>query len=95
MFCPAKHIELKNPKITATVEQQNDTFYITLSAAAPAFFTELVLDGYDTVFSDDCFYISPDKPIIVSIKKGVIVAALTEKEIENLLKIRSLFDTYE
>lgn len=95
MFCPAKHIELKNPKITATVKQQNDIFYITLSAAAPAFFTELVLDGYDTVFSDDCFYISPDKPIIVSIKKGVIDAALTEKDIENLLKIRSLFDTYE
>ena len=95
MFCPAKHIELRNPKITATVEQQNDVFYITLSAVAPAFFTELVLEEYDAVFSDNCIYLSSDKPVAVSIKKNSIDASLTREDITKLLKIRSLFDTYE
>lgn len=95
MFCPAKHIELKNPEITAIVKQQNDTFYITLSAAAPAFFTELVLEEQEAIFSDNCFYIASDKSVTVSIKKNSIDASLTEKDIERLLKIRSLLDTYE
>ncbi len=95
LFCPAKHVKLLNPKIAATVTQQNNIFYITISAAVPAFFTELILDGFDAVFSDNCFYVAPDKPVTVSIKKDSINASLSTEDITKLLKIRSLFDTYE
>lgn len=95
MFCPAKHIDLLNPKIAAKVKQENEVFYITLSADAPAFFTELDLDNYDVIFSENCLYISPDKSVTVSINKNSVDASLTQEDVIKLLRIRSLYDTYE
>lgn len=94
-FCPAKHIDLIDPQITATIQKDVSDFIITLTALSPAFYVELSLENADAVFSDNCFYLPSDKPVTVSVKKESVKGLSSCEEFLSSLKVWNLFDTYE
>jgi len=54
-FAPSKHLELKEPEISAQVKVENETAHITLTAASLSRLVELTFEGEEAVFSDNYF----------------------------------------
>jgi len=90
-FAPSKHLELKEPEISAQVKVENETAHITLTAASFSRLVELTFEGEETVFSDNYFDLPAKRSISVTVP---IPAGWEETEIQTALKIRSVYDTY-
>jgi beta-mannosidase len=90
-FAPSKHLELKEPEISAQVKVENETAHITLTAASLSRLVELTFEGEEAVFSDNYFDLPAKRSIIVTVP---IPAGWEETEIQSALKIRSVYDTY-
>ncbi len=92
-FARPKHFELCKPDITTSVSENNgDNFIVTLTAKAPALFIWLELEGIDTSFSDNFFYLLPGKSVQIDVVPKVLI---TLSEIKERLRVRSLIDTYD
>ena len=90
-FAPCKHLELKEPEISAQVKVENETAHITLTAASLSRLVELTFEGEETVFSDNYFDLPAKRSISVTVPAP---AGWEETEIQSALKIRSVYDTY-
>ena len=90
-FAPSKHLELKEPEISAQVKVENETAHITLTAASLSRLVELTFEGEEAVFSDNYFDLPAKRSISVTVP---IPAGWEETEIQSALKIRSVYDTY-
>ena len=89
-----KHIELQQPKLKAVVAKgkREGTFNVTLSAAKPAMWTWIELEGLDARYSNNFVCVRPGLPITIELTPR---DAMTLAEIRKLLKVTSLFDTYQ
>jgi beta-mannosidase len=91
-FARPKHLELCNPDIKAEIGQAEGSSVITLNAKAPALWTWLELTDSDARFSDNFFYLQPDKPVKITLTTQ---EPLSAAQIRKNLRVRSLFDTYK
>ncbi|MCJ8330873.1 MAG: hypothetical protein HRT89_09625, partial [Lentisphaeria bacterium] len=92
-FVRPKHIELENPKIEKTIKQlKNGDIKLTIKSKTVALWTWIELGNNDAKFSDNFVHLYPNKAqtIVISPEKK-----LTLKEINKVIKVSSLFDTYE
>ena len=88
-FVPDKHLKLKKATIQSNVTVQNGLCELTLSADTFAKYVEVQLDLEDVVFSDNYFFLIP------GISKTITFKTMkSADEINQLLKLRSLCDTY-
>ena len=89
-----KHIELQDPKLKASVVRgrREGTYTVTLSAARPALWAWLELDGLDARFSDNFLSVRPGLPITINLTPS---DETTLAEVRKHLTVRSLFDTYQ
>ncbi|MHC4985478.1 MAG: glycoside hydrolase family 2 protein [Planctomycetota bacterium] len=89
-----KHIELQDPKLKAAVRRgrREGAYAVTVSAAQPALWTWLELEGLDARFSDNFLPIRPGLPITIELTPH---QETTLTEVRKRLKVRSLFDTYQ
>ncbi|NLM96837.1 MAG: glycoside hydrolase family 2 protein [Halanaerobiaceae bacterium] len=91
-FSKPKHMELMDPGIKYLIEELGDNvFKIALSVERPALWTWLELKNIDAIYSDNFFHLYPGKEHTLII---VPEEELSEKELEEMLIVRSLIDTY-
>jgi beta-mannosidase len=92
-FARPKHLELADPAIELEgVSLGDGTFVVTLTAAKPALWAWLELEGVDAKFSDNFMHLSPGGP-----QRVVVTPAkpLTLKQLNKALRVHSLVDTYQ
>jgi beta-mannosidase len=91
-FARPKHLELADPAIELHAESLgNNEFAVTMTAARPALWAWLELDGVDAAFSDNYMHLFPgaDTRVVVSPAR-----TLTLKQLNKALRVFSLVDTY-
>jgi len=90
-FAKPKHLDLVEPDIELRVTEEHRRTIITLTAAAPALWVWLQLDGIRTQFSDNFFHLPPGNTVSVEITPE---HPLTPAEIKKTVKVKSLVYTY-
>ncbi len=90
-FVRPKHLELLDPKISVKVATRGNQSVLTLTAAAPALWVWLDLEGADARFSDNFFHMRPGRPldVLMSTDEALSAAAILDR-----LRVHSLVDTY-
>jgi beta-mannosidase len=91
-FARPKHLELADPGIALLVESLgNNQYAVTMTAAKPALWAWLELDGMDAKLSESFVHLFPNTPqrVVVTPSKPV-----TAKQLAKALRARSLYDTY-
>lgn len=71
-FVPYKYLNLKMPMITYDANEQEDRYDVTITADTFVPFASLELMTHDGVFEDNVFFITPTKPVTISILKEEI-----------------------
>lgn len=96
-FVPFKHLSLKNPKITYTVIEEEEQYRIELMAKSLACFVELDFEESDAIFEDNYFHITGEDLKVIRLEKSDIRGKMISscKELEEKLRVRSLWDSYE
>jgi beta-mannosidase len=91
--CRPKHLALPHPEITLQVEPQ-DAYHcgVTLTAAHPALWTWLAMEGVALRGSDNYFHLFPHRPMRVTLTAS---QALSAEEWQTQLQAYSLIDTYQ
>lgn len=92
-FAKPKHLNLPVSPLSCTVEEKEDAFLLRLSAPRIAHRVEIDLTEADAIFSDNYFTLTGEERTVV-LEKQNLSAALTRKELEQQLTLRSLRDTY-
>jgi len=91
-FARPKHMELREPGISAAVKQLGeDRFKVSLKTKHPALWTWLELTSVDLRCSDQFFHLRPGKTIAVEVTTS---QPMTVAQFCKRLGIRSLIDTY-
>jgi beta-mannosidase len=91
-FIKPKHLELQNPQIKYTVEQdRGGDLTVTLSSKAPALWVWLETSDVDIMLSDNFFHMVQGKEKTIAVKPNKTVEI---EEIKKTLQVRSLYDTY-
>ncbi|HEY3291547.1 MAG TPA: glycoside hydrolase family 2 protein, partial [Anaerolineae bacterium] len=91
-FARPKHQHLVEPEISMQTESLVDhTFAVTLTAARPALWAWIELEGHDAKYSDNYVHIHPQSEIRIVVKPDV---KLTLLQFKKSLKVYSLIDTY-
>ncbi|MCL5995736.1 MAG: glycoside hydrolase family 2 protein [Chloroflexi bacterium] len=91
-FARPKHLELADPAIQLQAESLGDNqFEVTLTAAKPALWAWLELDGIDARFSDGFMHLFPGGSQRVAVTPA---KPLTLKQFNKALRVYSLLDTY-
>ena len=90
-FVPTKHLNLTDPELTAQVKIDQQQVVIRVTALSMTRLVECTLDGIDLVFSDNYFDLPAGRSVEIS---AALPAGLTEQQISDALRIRSLYDTY-
>ncbi|MEQ8677652.1 MAG: glycoside hydrolase family 2 protein [Aggregatilineales bacterium] len=86
-----KHIEFADPQISVRIDPiEENVFDITLKTQAPALYTWLTLP--DATFSDNFIDLRPkhERTIRMTVPLG-----MTRLQVQALLKVQSLYDTYK
>jgi beta-mannosidase len=92
-FIRPKHLELRDPELTAYVRAEEDgSFIATVGALHPALWVWLDLSGIRAKYSQRFFHLRPGKPIDVRI---VPEAEMTLETFEENLHLFSLTDTFK
>jgi beta-mannosidase len=92
-FGRPKHLNLVDPEITMQAVAQGDGSYaVTLTAAKPALWAWLDLDGLDAKYSDNYMHLYPNMATTVVVRPA---KAVTLKQLQKALHVRSLIDTYQ
>ncbi|MCJ7751196.1 MAG: hypothetical protein MUQ65_08895, partial [Armatimonadetes bacterium] len=92
MFARPKHLELRDPGITWSVEEGGEgSFGVELRAEKPALWVWLSLGDADARFSDDFLHLFPGQSQTVIARP---LAPMSREEFEAQLVVASLVDTY-
>jgi beta-mannosidase len=91
-----KELNLIDPKVSAYVTKKEVTkgepeFDVRLTAANPALWAWIELDGVDAKCTDNFVHIAPDRAVDIEVQPA---KELTREEFQKALRIRSLYDTY-
>jgi beta-mannosidase len=91
LLAPPKEIPLADPQIKTDIATAPDGFLVTLTAAQPALWAWLSLEGRDARYSDNFVQLNAGTPtqIVVRPSPDMPLADFTRA-----LQVRSLFDTY-
>jgi len=97
LFVKPKHFMFKEPQIELEVQDLNEEFQVTLTAAAFAKFVELELDlDIDGgIFSDNYFHLSAGEARSVTIKKRHLPENISVESLHQNLSVRSIYDIDE
>jgi beta-mannosidase len=95
LFVKPKYFNFLNPKVKATMDENNGEIIITVESRAFAKSVEIILDKIECKLSDNYFDLSGGCKKIVKIKKSDLSAKMNLGEIEEQLQIRSLYDIEE
>lgn len=94
-FEPYKHLCLPKPEISASVEETEDKYNITLNSDCFAGFVELDFSDRDAVFEDNYFALTGIKKQVALLKEDIKGAPFADaSEVLENLKIRSIRDSY-
>ncbi|MDD2968712.1 MAG: glycoside hydrolase family 2 protein [Lachnospiraceae bacterium] len=96
-FVPYKHMKLSDPKISYEISEAEESFMISVKANSFAAFVELDLTEADAIFEDNYFNLSGNEPVNIKLEKADIwnTENVGMTDLESMLKIRSLYDTYQ
>ncbi|NLZ82745.1 MAG: glycoside hydrolase family 2 protein [Clostridiales bacterium] len=96
-FEPYKHLELELPNISFEVEEEEDTYIISLKSDKLACFVELDFADSDAIFSDNYFFLTGTEGREIKLLKEDITGEVIKngEDLANKLLVRSLRDTYE
>ncbi len=91
-FARPKHLRLIDPAIDSQMESLgNNQYAVTLTAASPALWAWVELEGLDATFSDNYIHLPPHQAVrIIATTAG----SLTRKQFMKALRVNSLFNTY-
>lgn len=93
VFVRPKHLQLEKPNISQVIKERNDGgFSLTLKTDKPALWVWPDVKGIQAKYSDRFFHLRPGKPITSIIEPAL---KLTGEKLEKLLRISSIFDTYQ
>jgi beta-mannosidase len=91
-FTRPKHLELRNPGLTARVQaRQHGDFEVTLDAQHPALWVWPDLPGIDATYSHRFFHLFPGKPVTLTVHPE---RRLSPADFEANLKLYSVIDTW-
>ena len=90
-FVPNKHLELVDPGLQVQVTQEDGNAVFSLTSRSLARFVELKLEGYDVIFSDNYFDVTPEFKVVVNcpIPEGLDIESIKQK-----LSITSLYNSF-
>jgi beta-mannosidase len=92
-FVRPKHLELRNPALTATVSPAiGGGFDIALRSRSPALYVRLELEAMDARFSDNFIHLDGREERRLHVTPAT---AISVDEVDARLRLRSLFDTYQ
>jgi beta-mannosidase len=92
-FARPKHLNLADPQVAVEAAAQGDgTYAVTLTAAMPALWAWLDLDGVDAKYSNNYMHLYPNAPVTVVVQPAKPV---TLKQLKKALRVHSLIDTYQ
>ncbi len=91
-FVPTKHLDLKDPQITAQVSLGAGELRIDLLSRSLARLVELALEGADLVFSDNYFDLPAGRALSIT---APLPADWTLARAQAALRVRSIYDSYE
>jgi beta-mannosidase len=91
LFARPKHLELVDCGIEAEVVADGDGFRVELSAARPALWAWIELDGADARCSDNFVSLCPGRPVVIGVE---LADRMSLKAFRRQLKVASLVDTY-
>jgi beta-mannosidase len=92
LFVKPKHFNFINPEIKTTFNESDRKFIIKLKSKAFVKSVELDLKEEDCRFSDNYFDLTAGDEKIVTVEKSGISKNISIDELEEQLKIRSLYD---
>ena len=87
----SKHMSLKEPAISVTIDASGDMAYFHLTAMQLARFVELSVEGADLIFSDNYFDLPVGRPVTVSAQ---LPAGWSLAQLQAAFSIRSLYDSF-
>lgn len=90
-FVRPKDLRLVDPGIHSSVSSTTTGFRVTLASSQPALWVWVELAGLDSTLSDNFVNLLPGKPVSIDI---VPAQKTSWVEARNLLRVRSLYDTY-
>ncbi|MCL4507406.1 MAG: glycoside hydrolase family 2 protein [Chloroflexi bacterium] len=91
-FARPKHLNLVDPQIETQVESlAKNEYAVTLTAARPALWAWLELEGIDALFSDNYVHLSRQNAVRVI---ATTAKPITLKQFNKALRINSLINTY-
>ncbi len=90
LFCPPKHFDFDNPRITLSVREESGRLYIDLKAKAYAKGVYLEFDGFDAVLSDNYFDLIADGRYTVEILRST--ENLTVDKVKKAVTVKSVYD---
>ncbi len=91
-FAYPREMELGDPGLKVTVAGDGAEFRVAVTAARPALWTWLELEGADARFSDNYFHVAPETETTVTVRPS---SPMPRAAFEKALKVRSLYDTYK
>jgi len=91
LFCPNKHLELRDPGLDVQVVKDGKQARLLVTAHSLARFVELKLAGADVVFSDNYFDVPAGWTVEVSCP---IPAGWTLQKLRKTLQVTSLYQSY-
>ena len=90
-FALPKEIKLADPQLKYTVSSTRDGMVVTLTAARPALWTWLELEGIEASYSNNFVHVTPENAARIVVKPA---RRLSKSSFSKALRVRSLFDTY-
>jgi beta-mannosidase len=91
LFARPKHLELRDPGVRVVPAPDGDGYRVELSAARPALWAWIELDGTVARCSDNFVNLHPGRPAAIRI---VPAGRMSPREFRRRLKVSSLVDTY-
>ncbi|MCY0902701.1 MAG: glycoside hydrolase family 2 protein [Firmicutes bacterium] len=95
LFCPAKHFEFEDPKLSVTIRDSGESFDLTVEAQAFARYVELELKEVDGHFDDNYFDLSAGHEKRVRVLKSSLSRVMSADELAQELKVRSICELDE
>jgi beta-mannosidase len=90
-FMPCKHMELREPYVSAEVEEVEDEIHVVVASDVTARYVMLDVPGCDVRFSDNYFDLPPGRLFTIKVER---TGGLSAQEIAEKLKVISLRDSY-
>ena len=95
LFVPAKHFDLKDPKISFAVTDEDTHFTLTLMSAAFARYVKLDISNGDAIFNDNYFDLHNGEVKEVYVDKDNMTHPMTLNEFKEGLIILDLYNSFE